>query len=244
MTLLIRNLLKENKDLRNMVKSMAAFVGEGESPESFPRARLTNTQASDRVYPDWGCLPLSSMPSSIVRTRTRLMMLSSHSKRLARWSVPIPESPLARSVAARRLPRRSASGNPWILHLRTIPPTVPRPLPHPTPHMGPVPARTTTITSGPKSNLRRHRPISTHTSSRIWMPLLPRRGLPVVQATWKPPLSLPTSPPHLGCSACGLYRMRSATGTNIRALYGLTKLRQACHRSTGNIRLATLAALA
>ena len=238
MTLLIRNLLKENKDLRNMVKSMAAFVGEGESPASFPRARLTNTQASDRVYPDWGYLPLSSMPSSIARTRTRLTMLSSHSKLLARWSVPIPESPLARSVAARRLPRRSASGNPWTLHLRTIPPTVPRPLPHPTPPMGP------TITSGPKSNLRRHRPISTHTSSRIWMLLLPRRGLPVVQATSKPLLSLPTSPPHLGCSACGLYRMHLATGTSIRALYGLTKLRQACHRSTGNIRPATLAALA
>ncbi|WWC68743.1 uncharacterized protein I206_102677 [Kwoniella pini CBS 10737] len=29
MTLLVRNLLKENKDLRGMVKSMAAFVGEG-----------------------------------------------------------------------------------------------------------------------------------------------------------------------------------------------------------------------
>lgn len=29
MTLLIRNLLKENKDLRDMVKTMASFVGEG-----------------------------------------------------------------------------------------------------------------------------------------------------------------------------------------------------------------------
>lgn len=31
MTLLIRNLLKENKDLRTMVKNMASFVGDGES---------------------------------------------------------------------------------------------------------------------------------------------------------------------------------------------------------------------
>ena len=30
MTLLIRNLLKENKELREMLKSMASFVGEGE----------------------------------------------------------------------------------------------------------------------------------------------------------------------------------------------------------------------
>lgn len=29
MTLLIRNLLKENKDLRIMVKTMASFVGDG-----------------------------------------------------------------------------------------------------------------------------------------------------------------------------------------------------------------------
>ena len=29
MTLLVRNLLKENKDLRGMVKTMAGFVGEG-----------------------------------------------------------------------------------------------------------------------------------------------------------------------------------------------------------------------
>lgn len=29
MILLIRNLLKENKDLRNMVQTMASFVGEG-----------------------------------------------------------------------------------------------------------------------------------------------------------------------------------------------------------------------
>lgn len=29
MTLLIRNLLKENKDLRDMVKTMASFVGDG-----------------------------------------------------------------------------------------------------------------------------------------------------------------------------------------------------------------------
>jgi metal-responsive CopG/Arc/MetJ family transcriptional regulator len=27
--LLVRNLLKENKDLRNLVKSMAGFIGEG-----------------------------------------------------------------------------------------------------------------------------------------------------------------------------------------------------------------------
>jgi hypothetical protein len=31
MTLLIRNLLKENRDLRDMVKTMASFVGEGAS---------------------------------------------------------------------------------------------------------------------------------------------------------------------------------------------------------------------
>ena len=31
MVLLIRNLLKENKDMRDMVKSMASFIGEGES---------------------------------------------------------------------------------------------------------------------------------------------------------------------------------------------------------------------
>jgi hypothetical protein len=30
MLLLVRNLLKENKDLRSMVKSMTAFIGEGE----------------------------------------------------------------------------------------------------------------------------------------------------------------------------------------------------------------------
>jgi len=30
MLLLVRNLLKENKDLRSMVKSMATFIGEGE----------------------------------------------------------------------------------------------------------------------------------------------------------------------------------------------------------------------
>lgn len=30
MLLLVRNLLKENKDLRAMVKSMASFLGEGE----------------------------------------------------------------------------------------------------------------------------------------------------------------------------------------------------------------------
>lgn len=30
MLLLVRNLLKENKDLRSMVKSMAVFIGEGE----------------------------------------------------------------------------------------------------------------------------------------------------------------------------------------------------------------------
>lgn len=29
MTLLVRNLLKENKDLRGMVKTMASFFGEG-----------------------------------------------------------------------------------------------------------------------------------------------------------------------------------------------------------------------
>jgi len=31
MTLLIRNLLKENKDLRAMLKNMTSFVGEGQS---------------------------------------------------------------------------------------------------------------------------------------------------------------------------------------------------------------------
>ena len=30
MTLLIRNLLKENKDLRAMLKNMTSFVGEGQ----------------------------------------------------------------------------------------------------------------------------------------------------------------------------------------------------------------------
>jgi len=31
MTLLIRNLLKENKDLRSMLKNMTSFVGDGKS---------------------------------------------------------------------------------------------------------------------------------------------------------------------------------------------------------------------
>lgn len=30
MLLLVRNLLQENKDLRNLIKSMSAFFGEGE----------------------------------------------------------------------------------------------------------------------------------------------------------------------------------------------------------------------
>jgi hypothetical protein len=33
MILLTKNLLKENKDLRNMLNTMAGFIGEGESPE-------------------------------------------------------------------------------------------------------------------------------------------------------------------------------------------------------------------
>lgn len=35
MTLLLRNLLKENKDLRDMIKSMASFVGEGSQARDF-----------------------------------------------------------------------------------------------------------------------------------------------------------------------------------------------------------------
>ena len=33
MILLTKNLLKENKDLRKMLNTMAGFIGEGESPE-------------------------------------------------------------------------------------------------------------------------------------------------------------------------------------------------------------------
>ena len=36
MALLIRNLLKENKDMRDMVKSMASFIGEGMSDSNPP----------------------------------------------------------------------------------------------------------------------------------------------------------------------------------------------------------------
>ncbi|EIW66639.1 hypothetical protein TREMEDRAFT_34871, partial [Tremella mesenterica DSM 1558] len=43
MVLLIRNLLKENKDLRDMVKSMASFVGEGLG-SCLPRLGLTHPQ--------------------------------------------------------------------------------------------------------------------------------------------------------------------------------------------------------
>ncbi len=35
MTLLVRNLLKENKELRSLTKSMAASLGEGEIQSSF-----------------------------------------------------------------------------------------------------------------------------------------------------------------------------------------------------------------
>nr|ODO02477.1 hypothetical protein L204_01213 [Cryptococcus depauperatus CBS 7855] len=43
MTLLIRNLLKENKELRNMVKSMASFIGEGLG-SCLPRLGLSSNQ--------------------------------------------------------------------------------------------------------------------------------------------------------------------------------------------------------
>lgn len=51
MTLLIRNLLKENKDLRSMLKSMTAFVGDG---KLYTRTRLfhcarADVQASDHA---------------------------------------------------------------------------------------------------------------------------------------------------------------------------------------------------
>ncbi|WVQ94504.1 hypothetical protein IAU59_001583 [Kwoniella sp. CBS 9459] len=43
MTLLVRNLLKENKDLRNMVKDMASFIGEGLG-SCLPRLGLSANQ--------------------------------------------------------------------------------------------------------------------------------------------------------------------------------------------------------
>lgn len=59
--LLVRNLLKENKELRTMIKNMAAFVGEGTS--DWPNCTgypLTHEQVSARVCPGWGCLRCSS----------------------------------------------------------------------------------------------------------------------------------------------------------------------------------------
>jgi hypothetical protein len=57
MTLLIRNLLKENKDLRAMLKSMTSFVGEGKLPcragDGIAYLAIqAHTQVSDRVFPD------------------------------------------------------------------------------------------------------------------------------------------------------------------------------------------------
>ena len=50
MTLLIRNLLKENKDLRSMLKNMTSFVGEG---QSFMRHWCAQTEIKDS---DHACL--------------------------------------------------------------------------------------------------------------------------------------------------------------------------------------------
>jgi hypothetical protein len=50
MTLLIRNLLKENKDLRSMLKNMTSFVGEGEGTTAILDTHRTDVQASDHVY--------------------------------------------------------------------------------------------------------------------------------------------------------------------------------------------------
>lgn len=65
MTLLIRNLLKENKDLRTMVKNMASFVGDGESSETLKELSLIPTvaQVSDHAYPD-SVLPHSNLTPS------------------------------------------------------------------------------------------------------------------------------------------------------------------------------------
>ena len=48
MTLLIRNLLKENKDLRSMLKNMTSFVGEGQSLTSHYCSQ-TDAQDSDHA---------------------------------------------------------------------------------------------------------------------------------------------------------------------------------------------------
>lgn len=53
MTLLIRNLLKENKDLRSMLKNMTSFVGEGQSL-ACDCCTQTDAQDSDHV-----CLALA-----------------------------------------------------------------------------------------------------------------------------------------------------------------------------------------
>lgn len=51
MTLLIRNLLKENKDLRAMLKNMTSFVGEGQSNPLPTINYKLNFQVWDHAYP-------------------------------------------------------------------------------------------------------------------------------------------------------------------------------------------------
>lgn len=70
MVLLVKNLLKENKELRGMIKGMAGFVGEGEYlVEMIPFNRvIANTQVSAHAYPDSDFQRLSLTLSSVEQT--------------------------------------------------------------------------------------------------------------------------------------------------------------------------------
>lgn len=61
--LLVRNLLKENKDLRGMIQQMAGFLGEGEQNLSFDLGRVRLTTNRSRI--------MSAPPGSIGGTARR-----------------------------------------------------------------------------------------------------------------------------------------------------------------------------
>jgi hypothetical protein len=70
MVLLVKNLLKENKELRGMLKGMAGFVGEGECLQRIvvPYVATSEWSAADWQVWDPACLVLACPHRSSTRS--------------------------------------------------------------------------------------------------------------------------------------------------------------------------------